>query len=366
MVKKAAQATPNHQLRAAREERGWTQQQVADRIGAPHSLNISRWEGGIAFPRAHYVEQLCLLFEKTPGELGLLRDTSDMRSESVSQPLLSDPGTDLLVFALPLTSTPLWNVPYRRNPFFAGREDLLIFLHDHFTRERTAALTQSHALSGLGGIGKTQVAVEYAYRFREDYRGVFWVRAASREALIGDYVALAGLLDLPERHIQDQLLIVAAVKLLLARYKEWLLILDNADDLSLVSGFIPAGGGGHVLLTTRAQATGIVAPSIAVDKMDLDEGTQLLLRRSKLLPADALLEVADPVMRAQAQAIVLAMDGLPLALDQAGAYVEETGCNLSGYLELYRERRTDLLKRQSSVSPDYPYTVVSTWSLSLQ
>jgi class 3 adenylate cyclase len=72
MVKKAAQATPNHLLRMARQERGWNQQDVADRIGAPHSLNISRWESGTAFPRAHYIQQLCHLFKKSAGELGLI------------------------------------------------------------------------------------------------------------------------------------------------------------------------------------------------------------------------------------------------------------------------------------------------------
>src|SRR5947199_6925942 len=72
MVKKAAHATPNRLLRVARKERGWTQQQVADRIGAPHSLNISRWENGTAFPSAYYLEQLCQLFGKTVRELGLM------------------------------------------------------------------------------------------------------------------------------------------------------------------------------------------------------------------------------------------------------------------------------------------------------
>src|SRR5215469_5443942 len=71
MVKKAAHATPNRLLRAARKERGWTQQQVADRIGAPLSLNISRWENGTAFPSAYYLEKLCQLFSKSARELGL-------------------------------------------------------------------------------------------------------------------------------------------------------------------------------------------------------------------------------------------------------------------------------------------------------
>jgi len=72
MVKKAAEATPNQLLRAARMERNWTQKEVADRIGAPHSFNVSRWEQGTAFPSAHYLQQLCRLFDKSARELGLL------------------------------------------------------------------------------------------------------------------------------------------------------------------------------------------------------------------------------------------------------------------------------------------------------
>src|SRR6266700_3814701 len=93
MVKKAAQARPNSLLRAARKERGWTQKDVADRIGAPQSLNITRWERGTAFPSAHYVNQLCSLFGKSARELGLIEDelpnmpeqdelTSDFKEQS--------------------------------------------------------------------------------------------------------------------------------------------------------------------------------------------------------------------------------------------------------------------------------------------
>src|SRR5215471_1275272 len=88
MVKKAAQATPNRQLRAARKERGWTQQQVADRIGAPLSLNISRWENGTVFPSAYYLEKLCQLFSKSVRELGLsqlAKETKDERAAPFEQ-----------------------------------------------------------------------------------------------------------------------------------------------------------------------------------------------------------------------------------------------------------------------------------------
>ena len=74
MGKKANQSSPNHQLLLARKERSWTQQEVADRIGAPLALNVTRWERGTTFPSAHYVRQLCEIFEKSASELGLVQD----------------------------------------------------------------------------------------------------------------------------------------------------------------------------------------------------------------------------------------------------------------------------------------------------
>src|SRR5947207_710470 len=85
MVKKAAHATPNRLLRAARKERGWTQQRVADRIGAPLSLNISRWESGTAFPSAYYIERLCQLFGTSIRELGLSQLENETQVEAAPQ-----------------------------------------------------------------------------------------------------------------------------------------------------------------------------------------------------------------------------------------------------------------------------------------
>src|SRR6266568_6822785 len=117
----------------------------------------------------------------------------------------------------------IWNVPYPRNPFFTGREELLTRLTTTLKTGPATALTQPQAISGLGGIGKTQVAVEYAYRSHADYQAVFWVRADTRENVVSDFVTLAGLLKLPEKDTQDQMIAVNAVREWLRTHKQWLL-----------------------------------------------------------------------------------------------------------------------------------------------
>jgi len=337
-VKNDRKFPPNRRLREARLDRGWSQQELADLIGTTF-VNISRWENGTNFPSPYFRQQLCKVFGKTPAELGLLPPSHGSR---------------------------IWNVPIVRNAFFTGREQLLMLLHKRLSKARRAALTQAQALYGLGGIGKTQTAAEYAYRYGDDYTQVFWVRAATRDTLVADFVTLAELLDLPEKDEQDQRQVVVTVKRWLAGNEGWLLILDNADDLHQAQEFLPTNHKGYVLFTTRAQAVGAIAASIEVEKLDLQEGTMLLLRWTKLLDIDTPLEQARTADRAAAERIVKEMDGLPLALVQAGAYVEETGCSLMDYLNLYATHRKELLARRSGLTLDYPETVATTWSLSFQ
>src|SRR5260221_2763677 len=128
--------------------------------------------------------------------------------------------------------------------------------------------------------------------------------------------------------------------------------------------FLPIGERGHIILTTRAQAAGAIANPLDVEKMDSHEGTLLLLRRARVLARDGLLEQVSPTDLTTAQAIVNEVDGLPLALDQAGAYIEESGCSLSQYLSLYRTRRQNLLRQRSTVPAAHPEPVATTWSLS--
>ncbi len=340
-MKKERKSPLNPRLREARVGRGWSQQELARQVGTT-DIAISRWENGSTFPSPYFRQQLCAVFGKTPAELGLLPHSAHAPS--------------------------IWTVPYARNPFFTGREQLLTRLHERLSRARTAALTQAQALYGLGGIGKTQAAAEYAFRYSNSYTHTFWMRAAASDLLTADFVRLAELLNLPEKDEQDQQQIVAAVKRWLAANEGWLLILDNADDLLLTQEFLPTNHKGYILYTTRARAGGAIAASVEVEQLPLQEGILLLLRWSKLLGVDATLDQARAEDRADAERIVKEMDGLPLALVQAGAYVEETGCSLADYLHFYTTHRQKLLARRSRLLLNYheTETVATTWSLSFQ
>lgn len=142
-------------------------------------------------------------------------------------------------------------VPHRRNPYFTGRDQTLEQLHAAFAA-KPGIVTQT--LTGLGGIGKTQTALEYLFRYQHDYQAVFWAQAETRELLIGDLSKMAALLQLPERDAQEQEVIVAAVTRWLEAHPGWLLVLDNVEVVALALEALSRQGRGHVLLTMRAAA----------------------------------------------------------------------------------------------------------------
>jgi tetratricopeptide (TPR) repeat protein len=253
----------------------------------------------------------------------------------------------------------LSNLP-ERNPFFTGRERVLMQLQEALAARGQAAVT------GLGGVGKTQTALEYAYRHLEEYDVVFLATADSHEALVSSYVKMARLLKLSESSAQDQTAAMEAAKHWLSSHEGWLLILDNADDLGMARPFIQSTKKGHVLLTTRARAAGATARRVDIQEMATEEGALFLLRRAKYIMEDAPLDAVAEADQAHAKEIAAQLDGLPLALDQAGAFIEETGCGLAGYLSLYRNHASDLLHRRGTLTADHPEPVATTWALSFE
>ena len=266
----------------------------------------------------------------------------------------------------PETNVHIWNIPYSLDQYFTGRDIILKDIYNAFHDEKLPTYSLPLAITGLGGIGKTQTAVQYAYLHQAEYSIVLWVRADRPETLLSDFVTIAGLLGLIGKDASEQNLAVNAVKHWMELHAGWLLILDNADDLALVKNFLPSPNRGHILLTTRIQPMGRMARHIDLEKMTPEEGTLFLLRRVNLLQPDASLDEADPPDRNKAEEISLVMDGLPLALEQAGAYIEETYCSLSTYLELYQKQHTLFLTWQSAFESEQSKTVATTWSLSFE
>lgn len=171
---------------------------------------------------------------------------------------------------------PVWNIPRNRNLKFTGRESFLANLHKLLTSRRSPALPQ--AIVGEAGVGKTQIAVEYAYRHVRDYKVVWWLRSG---ALPTDYASLARTLKLPERDVSDQNALVKSVQQWLGENKKWLLVFDNVQNPAEVRNYLPPAGNGHVLITSQNLNWQDVANALPVKGMDTDDAANFLLKRTE-------------------------------------------------------------------------------------
>jgi len=245
---------------------------------------------------------------------------------------------------------PVWNVSHHRNPNFTGREDVLSELRLALTSVEPAAWKR--ALTGTGGMGKTQLAVEYIYRHKPDYRVIWWIHSEEPATMADDYASLAASLDLPEKGSIDQSETVRAVKRWLEHNSGWLLIFDNAHDQEAIRDYIPHGGAGHIIITSRNPDWSGVARVLPVKEFDRADSIEFLCKRTGQDDRDA------------ADALAEELGDLPLALEQAGAYIETTGTTLTDYQELFRSRRKELWGDESPPL-DYPDSVATTWSLAM-
>jgi tetratricopeptide (TPR) repeat protein len=210
------------------------------------------------------------------------------------------------------------------------------------------ALTQ--VLRGLGGVGKTQLALEYAYRYGGVYHLVWWVRAEDPATLASDYAALAEPLHLPVHADTEQTETIAAVKRWLAHQERWLLILDNAPGPLAVHDYLPSSPRGHIIITSRHLGWGGTARSLTLPVLPRNDAVRLLFHGT---------QQADPVAAA---AVAEMLGDLPLALAQAVAYIEATGLPLAAYGARLKTHMEELLRR-GEVGPAYPATVATTWAL---
>jgi len=247
----------------------------------------------------------------------------------------------------------IWNIPHLRNQNFTGRSDELAELHASLNVDRTMALVAAQAIHGLGGVGKTQLALEYSYRHIGDYDIVWWIRSEDPVTLVNDYASLAVKLNLPEKDATEQRVTVEAVKEWLRIHRGWLLIFDNAEDVKHINSCLPRGGIGHIIITSRNPNWTKVAKSLSVKSLPLDEAIEFLLKRTKSEDKATAKELAEQ------------LGCLPLALEQASAYIEAIGLTLANYLELFEKRQSELMKL-GDLSEEHPDKVATTWSISFQ
>lgn len=252
----------------------------------------------------------------------------------------------------------VFNAP-DQNEFFTGRNDVEDAICTLLKQGKRVAL------HGMSGIGKTQIAADYAHRYRADYSYVFWVNAVDGTALLSGYNAIAQRILFQQAEQINQEGIAETVREWLNTHSNWLLIFDNADHLDAVREYLPSGRTGHVIFTTVQSSFGNIAQGVEVDGLSREDGALLVLRRARRVEADAKLETAVLEDRDAALALSQEMQGLPLALDQAGAYMEDADYTPAQYLDIYRRRNVQLLSERGNNPVGHPNAAAVTISLAL-
>ncbi|QKX59475.1 uncharacterized protein TRUGW13939_06609 [Talaromyces rugulosus] len=266
-----------------------------------------------------------------------------------------------------------WMVPFARNPRFLERENLVLELKQAIVEQRG---TRKTAIAGLGGTGKTQIALELAYALRTSNPeiSIFWIPAINTESIDQAYIEISEHLGLQGVSQTD---VKPRVKTYLSSQNAgpWLLIIDNADDMEIwkssssspsgLKSFLPFNDCGFILFTTRNRqlATLLVGPEvISLGEMDDKTASNLLFGSLTHNDADHRDRIATELVRQ--------LSGLPLAIVQAASYINETGISLESYLSLLHEQEDVLLELLSQdFEDDWRYhrvhnPVAATWLIS--
>lgn len=248
------------------------------------------------------------------------------------------------------------NVPQRIKNF-TGRVDILTRLRQEASGTITAVLPEDplpQALQGLGGVGKTAVAIEYAHRYRTDYQLVWWIPSDQLALVRSSLAALAGPLGLASALATGIDAAATAVLDALRRgepFSRWLLIFDNADQPEDLQPLIPQGPG-DVLITSRNHRWQSVIDTVPMDVFTRTESKEFLTKR-----------VPKGLTAYDADRLAEKLGDLPLALEQAGALVAETGMSVDEYLRLLDEHTTKIMAEGKS--PEYPMSMTAAWTLSV-
>lgn len=259
--------------------------------------------------------------------------------------------------------THIFHVRYDRNPFFTGRKELFEEIRRKLHDDQQG-YKHKIALYGLGGIGKTQISLEYCYRYQRDYDYIFWLSADNRTRLLSSFRKVANLFTEHGEKVSDGTAddIANAVLRKLERKKKWLLVYDNLDDIRVADGYLPRTqmSGGHVLITTRNKnCDGIPAEGVEINLFNAEDSISMLLQRAGLANDER------EQVKVEARKIVEVLGYLPLAIEQAASYIKRTH-NIFEYLETYHQNQKEMLLTKPIGNHPYGESVFTTWKISFR
>jgi tetratricopeptide (TPR) repeat protein len=255
-----------------------------------------------------------------------------------------------------VTPAVVWGVPFERNPHFTGRAKSLDQLREALLTSRPGVTRGLQVIAGLGGIGKTQLALEYCYKHRMDYAAIWWINAEEPTTVALGFAKLARALGMsfPIETPLDEIRHV--LRRVLGQRHDWLIVFDNAAGLEAIRNYMPVGGGGggHVVVTTRNAEWGESAAVTQLGRMTRSESIAFLRKRTERKDAN---EVASKLAQA--------VGDLPLALEQAAAVINESRIGFADYLARFETHWAELLTRGRGAG-DYPDSVAMTWEISFR
>ncbi len=291
---------------------------------------------------------------------GVSRSPEDPTNSTLSDNATSTAGAPVITTKPPPTSVPeesvsedlrlIWGGVPIRNPDFTGRAALLRALREALeTTWKASVLPQT--LHGFGGVGKTQLAVEYVYQYVDRYDLVWWIAAEHPSMVLASLARLGERLGLPETEDLQQAASNVLDSLGGSSPHRWLLVFDNADQPDDIARFVPSAGG-HVIITSRNQDWGRLGDAIEVDVFERAESIELLRKRGEGISPEDADRLADK------------LGDLPLALEQAATWQSATGMPVPEYLQLFDEHVRELLSEGKPTS--YPTTVAALFTVAYE
>src|SRR5579859_2232845 len=261
----------------------------------------------------------------------------------------------------PVSGPKHFMVPYAKNERFMGRDRLLAQLFAELREQKQYQYNHRVALYGLGGVGKTQTALAYVYANRTCYDSIFWISGTSQTSLLSDFQRIATRTNCTAEGINmDTFQCVRDVHAWLDEQTSWLLIIDNLDDITVITGFLPPNDSRkHTIITTRnPNSEGIPAQGLEIPLLDPAHAVLLLSTLSKITTEN------NPLESKTAYQIVQELGRLPLAIEQAAAYIREVAGTFAMFLDDYNKNHTEIHQWIQQGNRSYSRSVATTWSMS--